>query len=60
MENQRVFRQNFLKTDRPFMPAPIISVENLSKRYLVGHQEERGGGLHSYTALRDVIGRRAA
>jgi lipopolysaccharide transport system ATP-binding protein len=38
------------------MPPPIISVENLSKRYLVGHREERGGQ-HSYTALRDVIGR---
>ncbi len=38
------------------MPAPIISVENLSKRYLVGHRAEPGG-YHSYTALRDVIGR---
>src|ERR1700735_658707 len=38
------------------MPLPMISVENLSKRYLVGHREERGGH-HSYTALRDVIGR---
>ncbi len=37
------------------MPAPIISVENLSKRYLVGHRGQRGGS-HSYTALRDVIG----
>ncbi len=34
----------------------MISVENLSKRYLVGHREERGGR-HGYTALRDVIGR---
>jgi lipopolysaccharide transport system ATP-binding protein len=36
---------------------PIISVENLSKQYLVGHkstQRER------YTALRDVIARQAA
>src|SRR5438045_6618939 len=38
------------------MPPPIISVENLSKRYLVGHREERGGTYH-YTALRDVLGR---
>src|SRR3954447_7034201 len=37
------------------MPEPIISVENLSKRYLVGHREQRGGQA-SYTALRDVIG----
>jgi lipopolysaccharide transport system ATP-binding protein len=37
------------------MPAPVISVENLSKRYLVGHREERRK--HGYTALRDVIGR---
>lgn len=38
------------------MATPIISVENLSKRYLVGHRAERGG-YHNYTALRDVIGR---
>jgi ABC-type polysaccharide/polyol phosphate transport system ATPase subunit len=38
------------------MPASMISVENLSKRYLVGHRDERGGR-HGYTALRDVIGR---
>jgi lipopolysaccharide transport system ATP-binding protein len=37
------------------MPAAMISVENLSKRYLVGHREQRGGQA-SYTALRDVIG----
>jgi ABC-type polysaccharide/polyol phosphate transport system ATPase subunit len=37
------------------MPASMISVENLSKRYLVGHREQRDGQ-HSYTALRDVIG----
>jgi lipopolysaccharide transport system ATP-binding protein len=34
----------------------IISVENLSKRYLVGHQSARR---ERYTALRDVIGREA-
>jgi lipopolysaccharide transport system ATP-binding protein len=39
------------------MPAPIISVENLSKVYLVGHRAERGGGLFSYTSLRDVMAR---
>jgi lipopolysaccharide transport system ATP-binding protein len=38
------------------MPASIISVEHLSKRYLVGHRGERGGR-HGYTALRDVIAR---
>jgi lipopolysaccharide transport system ATP-binding protein len=38
------------------MPLPIISVENLSKRYLVGHQVERVGAFQ-YTALRDVIGK---
>ena len=38
------------------MPAPIISVENLSKRYLVGHQAERGGH-DRYTNFRDIIGR---
>src|SRR5580704_18131679 len=36
------------------MPPAMISVENLSKRYLVGHREQRGGPA-SYTALRDVI-----
>jgi lipopolysaccharide transport system ATP-binding protein len=37
------------------MPASMISVENLSKRYLVGHRGKRDGQA-SYTALRDVIG----
>jgi lipopolysaccharide transport system ATP-binding protein len=37
------------------MSSPIISVENLSKRYLVGHRGQREGQA-SYTALRDVIG----
>src|SRR5438874_10878890 len=37
------------------MPTPVISVENLSKRYLVGHQTQRGGNF-TYTALRDVVG----
>lgn len=37
------------------MSAPIISVENLSKRYLVGHRVDRGGP-YTYTALRDVLG----
>jgi lipopolysaccharide transport system ATP-binding protein len=35
--------------------ATVISVENLSKSYLVGHQS----GRERYTALRDVIGREA-
>jgi lipopolysaccharide transport system ATP-binding protein len=34
----------------------VISVENLSKRYLIGHQTARR---EDYTALRDVIGRQA-
>jgi lipopolysaccharide transport system ATP-binding protein len=38
------------------MQAPVISVENLSKCYLVGHRAERGS-YHSYTDFRDVIGR---
>jgi lipopolysaccharide transport system ATP-binding protein len=33
---------------------PIISVENLSKSYLVGHRTDRR---HNYVALRDVVGR---
>lgn len=35
---------------------PTISVEKLSKRYMVGHRAERSGA-HNYTALRDVFGR---
>ena len=35
------------------MPSPIISVENLGKCYLVGHQAQR----ERYTALRDVVAR---
>ncbi len=35
---------------------PIISVENLSKSYLVGHQS---GSSERYTALREVLGRSA-
>ena len=38
------------------MPEAIITVENLSKSYLVGHQSDRQGRSR-YTALRDVIGR---
>lgn len=36
------------------MAPPIISVENLSKRYIVGHRKERGAS-YSYVALRDVM-----
>jgi lipopolysaccharide transport system ATP-binding protein len=38
------------------MPAPIISVANLSKRYLVGHRVGQGQ-YYTYTSLRDIIGR---
>jgi lipopolysaccharide transport system ATP-binding protein len=38
------------------MSEPIITVEGLSKRYLITHNEERHGH-RRYTALRDVIGR---
>jgi ABC-type polysaccharide/polyol phosphate transport system ATPase subunit len=38
------------------MAMPAISVENLSKRYLVGHRDRRVGH-YGYIALRDVIGR---
>src|SRR6516165_5796847 len=36
----------------------VISVENLSKRYLLGHRSGKQG-VYRYTALRDVIGREA-
>ncbi|MGH7115900.1 MAG: polysaccharide ABC transporter ATP-binding protein [Stellaceae bacterium] len=38
------------------MPPPVICVENLSKRYLVGHRAERNRN-PGHTNLRDVIGR---
>src|ERR1700741_992899 len=38
------------------MSETVISVENLSKRYLVGHLS---AGREKYTALRDVVGREA-
>jgi lipopolysaccharide transport system ATP-binding protein len=38
------------------MAPSVISVENLSKRYLVGHRDERAGE-YRYTALRDVLNR---
>ena len=38
------------------MSDTVITVENLSKRYLVGHQAAQR---ESYTALRDVIAREA-
>jgi homopolymeric O-antigen transport system ATP-binding protein len=38
------------------MSETIIVVENLSKRYLVGHQSQQRG---NYATLRDVIGREA-
>jgi len=33
------------------MPNIVIKAENLGKKYIIGHQSERGG----YTALRDVL-----
>jgi lipopolysaccharide transport system ATP-binding protein len=38
------------------MPDPVITVENLSKRYLIGHQSAER---QNYPALRDVIVREA-
>lgn len=38
------------------MSEPIITVESLSKRYLIAHNSERQGR-ERYTALRDVVGR---
>ena len=38
------------------MSDTAISVENLSKRYLIGHQSAQR---ERYTALRDIIGREA-
>jgi lipopolysaccharide transport system ATP-binding protein len=41
------------------MSDTVITAENLSKSYLVGHQSG-GQGRHRYVALRDVIGREGA
>jgi len=38
------------------MPQTVISVTNLSKRYLIGHRFSSGGN-YKYVALRDVLGR---
>jgi lipopolysaccharide transport system ATP-binding protein len=38
------------------MSKPAIVVENLSKRYLIGHRLS-AGGRYKYTTLRDVLGR---
>ena len=40
------------------MSDAVITVENLSKRYLIGHRSGKEGP-DRYTALRDVIGREA-
>ena len=40
------------------MSDAVITVENLSKRYLIGHRSGKEGP-YRYTALRDVIGREA-
>jgi lipopolysaccharide transport system ATP-binding protein len=40
------------------MSDAVITVENVSKRYLIGHRSGEKGG-YRYTALRDVIGREA-
>jgi lipopolysaccharide transport system ATP-binding protein len=40
------------------MPEPVITVENVSKRYLVGHRAERSYG-HGLTELREVVSREA-
>jgi lipopolysaccharide transport system ATP-binding protein len=39
------------------MSEKAIVVENLSKRYLIGHRFSSGRKYYKYTALRDVIGR---
>jgi lipopolysaccharide transport system ATP-binding protein len=39
------------------MSENAIIVENLSKKYVIGHRHSSSGQKHQYTALRDVIGR---
>jgi lipopolysaccharide transport system ATP-binding protein len=39
------------------MPENAITVQNLSKRYLIGHQLASTGNKYNYVALRDVLGR---
>ena len=33
----------------------VIKAENLGKKYIISHQQERGGKSGKYTNLRDVI-----
>lgn len=39
------------------MPENAIVVENLSKRYLIGHRYSPRGQAYQYKALRDIVGR---
>ena len=39
------------------MSENAIIVENLSKKYVIGHRHSSSGKKYQYTALRDVIGR---
>src|SRR5580700_7422539 len=39
------------------MSESAIVVDNLSKKYLIGHRHSPSGKKYQYTALRDVIGR---
>src|SRR3984885_14996475 len=39
------------------MSDSAIIVENVSKRYLIGHRRYQYGGHYQYTALRDIVGR---
>ena len=38
------------------MPTPMISVENVSKRYMLGHRTDQNAPFQ-YTALRDILGK---
>ena len=54
-ENGKEFRRSDLIPTA--MPENAIVVENLSKRYLIGHRHAPRG-YKRYTALRDVIARK--
>jgi homopolymeric O-antigen transport system ATP-binding protein len=52
-------RSDLIGAACPSMSDIVITAENLSKSYLVGHQAAQCESYRSYTALRDVIAREA-
>jgi lipopolysaccharide transport system ATP-binding protein len=54
-DGKKLCRSDLKGDNAKTMPVPIISVENLSKRYLIGHRADQSAPFQ-YSALRDVMG----